>query len=73
MSHGPSRLAGLVGRKGAIAPGYDADLVVWDPDATFVVDPSTLAHRHHITPYAERELFGVVHATYVGGSRVFSR
>ena len=71
MSAAPARLAGLAG-KGALAPGFDADIVIWDPDKSFVVDPSALRHRHHITPYAGRELFGIVRATYVGGHRVFS-
>ncbi|MEP6493291.1 MAG: allantoinase AllB [bacterium] len=70
MSAAPARLAGL-SRKGSLIPGNDADVVIWDPDASFVVDPSTLRHRHHITPYAGRTLFGVVRATYVGGGRVF--
>jgi allantoinase len=72
MSAGPSRLAGLQHRKGALVEGYDADIVVWDPDGSFVVDPARLEHRHHLTPYAGRELFGVVHATYVGGRPVYS-
>lgn len=71
MSAAPARLAGLTGTKGAIADGHDADIVVWDPDASFVVDPAKLLHRHAVTPYAGRELFGVVHATYVGGSKIF--
>ena len=71
MSAGPARLAGLADRKGAIAEGYDADIVLWDPDASFVVDPAKLQHRHPVTPYAGRELSGVVHATYVGGRKVF--
>jgi allantoinase len=67
MSKAPSKLAGIEERKGALAPGYDADIVVWDPDASFVVDPQKLHHRHKITPYAGRELYGKVEATFVVG------
>jgi len=72
MSAAPAKLAGLGRRKGAIAEGYDADIAIWDPEASFVVDPSSLCHRHPVTPYAGRELFGHVVATYVGGRRVFA-
>jgi allantoinase len=67
MSKSPARLAGLSSQKGEIASGFDADIVVWNPDETFTVDASKLAHRHHVTPYAGRELYGITHATYVGG------
>jgi allantoinase len=67
MSKSPARLAGLTSQKGEIASGFDADIVVWNPDETFTVDASKLAHRHHVTPYAGRELYGITQATYVGG------
>jgi allantoinase len=67
----PARLAGLDGRKGAIAPGRDADLVVFDPDATFQVDPAALYHRHPVTPYADRVLHGVVRATLLRGRAIW--
>ena len=73
MGAGPARLVGLQHRKGKLAPGYDADLVIWDPDRSCVVDPATLRQRHHLTPYAGRELFGVVRATFSGGHPVFGR
>jgi allantoinase len=66
MASGPAALAGLPG-KGAIAPGYDADLVAFDSGASFTVDPARLAHRHPVTPYAGQTLTGVVRRTWLRG------
>jgi allantoinase len=66
MAAGPADLAGLR-RKGRIAVGHDADLVAFAADETFVVDPAALHHRHPVTPYAGRELTGVVRATWLRG------
>jgi allantoinase len=73
MCEGPARLAGLQKRKGAIAVGCDADLVIFNPAAKFRVEPERLHHRHKLTPYAGRELAGVVEATFVRGQKVFER
>jgi allantoinase len=71
MALNPAALVGLSGRKGEIAPGRDADLVVFDPEASEVVDPSTLHHRHRATPYEGRVLTGRVEATYLRGRAVY--
>jgi len=73
MCRGPAHLAGLEKRKGAIVAGCDADLVIWNPDAKFRVEPAHLYHRHKLTPYAGRELFGAVETTFLGGRKVFER
>jgi allantoinase len=73
MSAAPAALAGLSGRKGRIAPGCDADLVVWDPEAGFVVDPVRLQQRHKLTPYAGRSLSGTVLTTFVRGECVWDK
>ena len=69
MSAAPAALVGLED-KGAIAVGNDADLVVFAPDATFRVDPARLHHRNPVTPYAGRELTGVVRDVWLGGRRI---
>jgi len=70
---GPARLAGLEGYKGAIAIGYDADIVVWNPEKRFIVRPKMLYHRHKLTPYANHPLLGFVEATFLGGEMIYDR
>jgi allantoinase len=70
MSAGPARLAGL-GAKGRLAPGCDADVVVWDPDADVTVDADALYYRHRVSPYVGATLRGRVHRTIVRGREVY--
>ena len=71
MSEAPAKLAGLQDRKGKLAPGFDADIVVWDPDGAFTVDPELVYHRHKLTPYSGREVFGRVESVYVRGELAY--
>lgn len=71
MCRRPAEVAGLADRKGAIAPGLDADLAVVDPDRSWVVRGAELAQRHPITPYEGRTLTGKVTRTLLGGRVVF--
>ncbi|WP_374112053.1 allantoinase AllB [Pseudonocardia sp. TRM90224] len=67
MAQRPAEMAGLH-RKGRIAAGQDADLVVFAPEEPFRV--GELHHRNPITPYAGRELRGVVRRTWLRGRPV---
>jgi len=73
LCRAPAKLVGLDKRKGAITEGYDADLVVWNPQSTFRVEPSMILHRHKLTPYAGQTLNGVVSTTYLRGRKVYER
>jgi allantoinase len=73
MSAKPVELLGLSATKGAIAAGYDADIVVWNPEATVIVDSAMIQHRHKITPYEGQTLLGAVERTYLRGALVFER
>jgi allantoinase len=71
MCRAPAGLVGLDRAKGAIGRGFDADLVVWDPDARFQVVGTALQHRSPLTPYDGEALFGAVRTTIVGGRVVY--
>jgi len=73
LCEGPARLLGPKFKKGKIQKGYDADLVVLDPDGSFRVTENNIYHNHKITPYLNHELFGVVEQTWLGGVKVFDR
>jgi allantoinase len=67
----PARLAGLDGRKGTIATGYDADIVIWNPDQQFQIEPGILQHRHKLTPYIGQFVDGVIEKTFMGGEKIY--
>ena len=69
----PARLVGLGAKKGRIAAGYDADVVIWDPEAEFEVSGSDLQHRHKVTPCMGKKVKGVVMQTYLRGRRTFDQ
>jgi allantoinase len=71
LSAAPARLVGIADRKGRIAAGFDADLVVWNPEAQWRIDASHLQHRHKLTPYDGESVWGRVQRTYVRGQIVF--
>jgi allantoinase len=72
MAEGPARLAGCETRKGRIAKGFDADFVVFEPEAEFIAAEEHLHYRHRVSPYLGEKLRGVVKATYLRGDCIFS-
>jgi allantoinase len=70
MTEAPARHAGVFGRKGALLPGFDADLVFFDPDAQVTVRAPFIHHRHKLSPYEGQTLRGVAVRTYLRGELV---
>ncbi len=59
--------------KGDIAPGYDADLVLFDPDKSFVVRAAESESTQGYTPFEGMELTGKVASTYLRGRLIYDR
>ncbi len=58
--------------QGRLNKGAPADLVIFDPDEPFVVDPLHLHSRSKNTPFDEARLQGRVKHTFVGGSAIWA-
>jgi len=71
LSENPAKLIGRQNKKGKIAAGYDADFVIWDADKIFTLTAGHIQHKHKVTPYLDRDLYGVVNETWLGGVKVF--
>jgi allantoinase len=66
----PARQVSFAPRKGSIAVGHDADLVIWNPLQQFKVAADSLHHRHKISPYDGEVLNGVVQQTFLRGKKI---
>jgi allantoinase len=71
LCENPAKQVRLESRKGSIAPGCDADLVIWSPEREFLVDGESLHHRHKLTPYDGESLRGVVQRTFLRGRNIY--
>ncbi|QWT22797.1 allantoinase AllB [Subtercola sp. PAMC28395] len=72
MAVATSRLAGLA-TKGSLSVGADADFVAFAPEETFTVVAQELQHKNKLSAFDGRDLFGVVHSTWLAGGAVFLR
>jgi len=70
LSWNPSRRFGLF-NKGDIAPGFDADIVLVDPDETFTVRASESESEQGYSPFEGQELTGRVKSTFLRGALIY--
>ena len=69
MSYNPAKVLRL--DAGTITEGKDADLVIFDPDATYTIDKNTFVSKSKNTPFHGRKVTGRVDATIIGGDVVY--
>jgi len=70
VSEAPARLVGLEQSKGAIAPGFDADLVIVDPSAKTRVVPRQMRSRQRHSALEDKEFDFAIEQVYMRGDRV---
>ena len=68
----PAKFLKLDQSKGSIKVGFDADLIIWNPDAKHVVSSEEILFRHKISPYIDEDMFGLVEQTIVNGTVVYA-
>lgn len=71
MSDNPARILRI--NSGRFVPGYDANLVLVDPDEVWTVDSSKFFSKGKSTPIDGKTLVGRVHATFFCGEQVYSK
>jgi allantoinase len=71
VSENPARLVQIDDKKGSIKIGRDADFVIWDPDAEFIVEQTKLLIRNKLSPYNGEKLYGRVEKTILRGNIIY--
>ena len=69
-STAPAKIFGMYPRKGSIAVGADADVVVWDPEKKFTLSVETLHMRVDYSPFEGRQVIGAPAAVLSRGELI---
>lgn len=70
LSENPAKLYGMYPRKGVIAPGSDADLVILDPAAEDVITVADQLYNMDYAPFEGRKVKGRVETVFLRGQKV---
>ncbi len=68
----PAKISGLDHRKGRIAPGFDADLVIWKPHVNRTLSNQGLYSRISTTPFMGWKVTGSIHKTILRGEEIWN-
>jgi len=71
LTEKPAEFLQIDREKGFIKEGHDADFTIWSPEENFIVKEESIFHKHKMSPYAGKKLYGVVHQTIVNGITVY--
>lgn len=71
LSYGPAQAFNLFPRKGVLAPGFDADIVILDPEKEWEITPESLFYVNKISAFVGLKGKGIIEKTLVRGKVVF--
>ena len=72
LTEHPAAFLKIENSKGNIKAGHDADFVIWVPEEKFKINQEDILHRHKLSPYTGRQLWGKVQQTIVNGITIYS-
>ncbi|KAF8633355.1 hypothetical protein AX17_004527 [Amanita inopinata Kibby_2008] len=72
-SKNTAKHAGMGASKGELKVGYDADFIIWDPEAEFEVTSESLRFKNRLSPYVGQTLRGRIEQTYLRGNMIYDR
>lgn len=72
LTEHPAAFLKIENRKGKIKAGHDADFVIWIPEEEFKINQEDILHRHKLSPYTGRQLWGKVQQTIVNGITIYT-
>ncbi len=73
MCERPAHLVNLENIKGKIAKGYQADFVIWNPEAKHTIDKKDILHKSKLSAYEQHTVYGVVEQTILRGEVIYDR
>jgi allantoinase len=73
MCERPARLVNLEAIKGKIQKGFQADFVIWNPEATHTIKKSDILFKNKMSAYEEHQVSGVVEQTFLRGKCIYQR
>lgn len=71
MSENTAKLVSLDKYTGTITEGKYADLTIFDPDESFIVEPDSLHHKNKISAYHHEKLFGKIKTVLLRGEKIY--
>lgn len=72
LSETPAKLFGMYPKKGALLPGSDADLVIWDPKAEWTITAREQMQNADYTPYEGMQVTGKAERVYLRGQEIYN-